>query len=161
MRRGARVGIDVGSVRIGVAVTDPTGTIALPRTTVKHSPYGEHFDEIADIIDEVHAIEVVVGYPRHLSGAAGASARFARRFARELGEIVNGPRICLLDERLTTHQAHTDLAAMGIDNRARHDKVDQLAAAIILEHALELETNTGKLPGETIRRGTAAGARYE
>lgn len=158
MRRGARVGIDVGSVRIGVAVTDATGTIALPRTTVEHSPYGAHFDEIADIIDEVNAIEVVVGYPRHLSGVAGASAQFARRFARQLGEIVNEPRICLLDERLTTNQAHQDLAVMGIDNRARLDKVDQLAAAIILEHALELEKNTGKLPGETIRKGTVAGA---
>ncbi|MDO5719815.1 MAG: Holliday junction resolvase RuvX [Actinomycetaceae bacterium] len=152
------MGIDVGSVRIGVAVTDAAGTIALPRATVSYSRYGDHFDQIADIIEDVAAIEVVIGYPRHLSGAEGQSARFTRRFAQELGNIVSRPRICLLDERLTTNLAHQNLATMGIDNRARHDKVDQLAAAIILEHALELEKNTGKLPGETIRKGTVAGA---
>lgn len=152
-RSGARVGIDFGLARIGVAVSDSSGTVVLPKTTVNYSRYGTHLDEIADIVDDVSAIEVVVGLPRHLSGAEGASARAARQFARELGAIVTKARICVVDERLTSNQAHNDLATMGVDNRARRNKVDQLAAAIILEQALDLEKKTGKLPGETISRG--------
>ncbi|MDO5729106.1 MAG: Holliday junction resolvase RuvX [Actinomycetaceae bacterium] len=152
-RTGARVGIDFGFARIGVAVTDPHGSVVIPKCTVRFSRYGTHLDEIADIIEDISAIEVVIGLPRHLSGAEGASAKAARKFARELAVFVPEVRICVVDERLTSNQAHSDLATMGIDNRARRNKVDQLAAAIILEQALDVEKNTGKLPGETIRPG--------
>lgn len=147
------MGIDYGSVRIGVATTDPQGRVVFPKTQVNVGRYGEHIDELADIADELDPIEIVIGYPRHLKGAAGKSAQAARALAFELRSVLPRPRICLVDERLTTNQAHADLAELGIDNRQRKDKVDQLAAAIILEQSMEYEDKTGKLPGETISRG--------
>ncbi|MDO5048371.1 MAG: Holliday junction resolvase RuvX [Actinomycetaceae bacterium] len=152
-RRGPRMGIDYGSVRIGVAVTDPEGRVVFPKTQIKVGKYGEHIDELADIADELNPIEIAIGYPRHLKGAAGRSAKAARKLAHELKQVLPRPRICLVDERMTTNQAHARLAAQGIDNRARQDKIDQLAAAIILETSISFEEQTGELPGETVSRG--------
>lgn len=150
-----RIGIDYGKSRIGVAVTDPSGKICFPHTTLKFSAYGTHIDEILDLVAERQAIEVVIGMPKHLSGAEGASAQLVRDFAAELAAELAGEaspvRVCLVDERLSTNQAHAGLANMGIDNRQRKDKVDQLAAAIILENAVEAEFITGNPPGEQVK----------
>lgn len=147
------MGIDYGSVRIGVATTDPQGRVVFPKTLVKVGRYGEHIDELADIAEELDPIEIVIGYPKHLKGAEGQSAKAARALAHELRAVLPRPRICLVDERMTTNQAHAELAAQGIDNRARQDKIDQLAAAIILEMSINYEERTGKFPGETVSRG--------
>lgn len=147
------MGIDYGSVRIGVAVTDPAGRVVLPKTVVRVDKYDAHILELVEIAEALDPIEIVIGYPRHLKGAAGASARKARALARELHLELPRPRICLFDERLTTNLAHAQLAESGVENRLRGDKIDQVAAAIILESSIKYEENTGTLPGETISRG--------
>lgn len=152
-RPGPRMGIDYGSVRIGVAVTDSSGQIVFPKTNVQVDKYGGHIIELIEIAEELDPIEIVIGYPKHLKGKSGASAKAARALAHELKADLDRPRICLFDERLTTNLAHADLAVQGIENRLRGDKVDQLAAAIILETSIDFEENTGKLPGETVSRG--------
>ncbi|MDT3767682.1 Holliday junction resolvase RuvX [Gleimia hominis] len=157
-RAGVRIGVDYGGARIGVAVTDPAGRFALPHETVARSKWGEDVDQIADLAEQLAAIEIVVGLPKHLSGASGASAKSARKFAHKLGSACPQLRVCMVDERLTTSTAHEQLAAAGIDNRRRKDKVDQVAATVILEQAIEIERRTGKEPGETISRGRPAGS---
>lgn len=152
-RSGVRLGIDYGKSRIGIAVTDPSGKITFPHTTLKYSPYGVHLDELLDLISEKQVIEVVIGMPVHLNGKAGAAAEFVREFAVELANEIPNVRVCLMDERLTTNQAHAGLAEMGIENRGRKDKIDQLAAAIILEQAIEIELRTGNPPGDTVITG--------
>ncbi|MCS4484392.1 Holliday junction resolvase RuvX [Gleimia sp. 6138-11-ORH1] len=149
-RSGVRIGIDYGKSRIGIAVTDPSGKICFPHTTFKFSPYGTHIDEIIALAIEREAIEIVVGMPKHLSGVEGATAQSVREFAQELATELPELRVCLIDERLTTNQAHAGLATMGIENRKRKDKIDQLAAAIILENALQTELVTGNPPGEQV-----------
>ncbi|MDO5061178.1 MAG: Holliday junction resolvase RuvX [Actinomycetaceae bacterium] len=150
-RSGVRIGIDYGKSRIGIAITDPSGKICFPHTTLKFSPYGTHIDEILDLVSERNVIEVVIGMPKHLNGAEGASAHAVREFAQELAQELPAVRVCLVDERLSTNQAHAGLAHMGIENRNRKDKVDQLAAAIILENAIETELSTGNVPGEQVK----------
>lgn len=147
------MGIDYGSVRIGVAVTDPAGRVVFPKTVVQVDKYEGHILELVQIAEELDPIEIVIGYPKHLKGTSGASAKAARALAYELKAELPKPRICLVDERLTTNLAHAKLSAQGIDNRQRGDKIDQVAAAIILETSIDFEENTGSLPGETISRG--------
>lgn len=157
MRMGVRLGIDYGGARIGVAACDPQATVVLPLQVVPTSKYGEDVEEVAQIAADRDAIEIVVGYPRHMSGKTGASARAARKFARELAHAYPRARVALVDERLTSVQAHSLLAAGEVSGRERKGKVDPLAAAIILETALESERRGGKPPGETVSRGAAAG----
>lgn len=153
MRTGVRLGIDYGAVRIGVSVCDPQGQVVLPLQVVRTAKYGEDVDEVAELARERDAIEVVVGYPRHLSGRVGEAARAARRFAFALGRACPNLRVALVDERLTSAQAHALLAQGAVSGKNRKGKVDPLAAAIILETALQIERSTGSPAGETISRG--------
>ncbi len=149
-RQGIRLGVDVGTVRIGVARSDAAGLMAIPLETVKRDRRGNDVRRIAELAKEREAIEIVVGLPRHLAGGKGQSAadaiKFAERIQRRLPEL----RVCLVDERLTSTQAHGKLSEAGVDGRRQRDIVDQVAAQIILEQALEIERLTGELPGETL-----------
>lgn len=147
MRPGVRLGIDVGSVRIGVARSDPLGRMAIPLETVRRHRRGADIRQIMKIAEERSAIEIVIGLPVHLAGTEGASARVARQFGEQLSRKLPGIRICLVDERLSSTQAHGRLAEAGLDSRGQRPVVDQVAAQIILEQALEQERLTGKPPG--------------
>ncbi len=133
MSRGVRIGVDVGSVRVGVAASDPDGILATPVATL---PRAEALDGIAALVAEREAVEVVVGHPRHLSGAAGAAAREAEAFAESLRERVEVP-VTLVDERLTTVTATRTLAERGVRGKAQRAVVDQAAAVAILQTALD------------------------
>ncbi len=154
MRRGARIGIDYGEARIGVAVCDSDARVVLPRTVVRRDRFGTDIDDILDIVEDIEAIEIVVGLPRHLSGREGEVARAAESFARKLDRACRDAghrvRVCLVDERLTSSSAHAQLESMGIGNRQRRGRVDQLAAAMILEQALEIERHSATPPGRTV-----------
>ncbi|WUI03697.1 Holliday junction resolvase RuvX [Spirillospora sp. NBC_00431] len=149
MRDGVRLGIDVGSVRIGVARCDPGGILASPLETVQ-SGKGD-IDRLVALVAEHEAIEVVVGLPTSLSGREGPAAQAARRFAARLADRLPPDTVRLHDERLTTVTAESGLRAGGVHGRARRAVVDQAAASVLLQAALDAERLTGRPPGEIVR----------
>ena len=144
MRHGVRLSVDVGTVRIGIARSDPYGMLASPLATVPRAD-GD-LARIAQLARESDAIDVYVGRPAALSGRVTASTDDAIAFAIALGQLLPG-RVRLIDERLTTVTAHDRLRASGKDARRARSVVDQVAAAIMLEHALDSERQTGNRPG--------------
>ncbi len=150
MRKGRRLGVDVGTVRIGVAVSDPAGMLATPVETVAA---GEHsVGRIAELAGDYEAIEIVVGLPVSLSGREGASAESARAYALRLADRVHPTPVRLLDERLTTASAERALRTSGRKGRSRRAVVDQAAAVEILQSALDAERTRG-VPAGVILKG--------
>jgi putative Holliday junction resolvase len=150
MRPGVRLGVDVGSVRIGVSRCDPSGILASPLETVKRGK-GD-IDRLAELVAEHEAIEVVVGLPTSLSGREGPAAQDARRFAGQLADrLTPDTAVRLYDERLTTVTAESGLRAGGIHGQARRKVVDMAAATVLLQAALDGERLTGRPPGEIVR----------
>jgi putative Holliday junction resolvase len=149
VRTGVRVGIDVGKVRIGVSRSDLHGMLATPVETVARSEDSADRRRIGRIVDELEAVEVIVGLPLALSGARTASTDDALAFARALAGEVGVP-VRMVDERLTTVSASSALRASGKNSKKARPVVDQVAATIILQHALDSERATGRPPGETV-----------
>lgn len=143
MRRGVRVGVDVGSVRVGVAVSDPDGILATPAVTLDRRADGRDLDELAALVAEREALEVVVGLPRSLSGGEGPAAATCRAYAGALAQRIAPTPVRLSDERLSTVSAHRALAR--VPGRARRAVVDQAAAVEILQAALDTERASGRL----------------
>ncbi|AHH19330.1 putative holliday junction resolvase [Nocardia nova SH22a] len=140
--RGRRIGIDVGTVRIGVAASDPDGILATPVETVPTAKGGKRGSDadtarIAEIVREYEAVEVVIGLPRTLRGENGASAAMAARFANRLRRLIPGVPIRLSDERLTTVSAARALRDSGVRSRGRRQVIDQAAAVSILQGWLD------------------------
>ena len=152
MRQGVRLGIDPGDARIGVARSDPAGIIATPVETVRRGR-GD-LDRIAEILLEEGGpdavLEVVVGLPRSLSGSEGPAAAKVREFAAVLARRVAPIRVRLADERLTTVSAEAMLRDRGRSGGKRRAVVDQAAAVLILQHALDTERTSGNAPGEIV-----------
>jgi putative holliday junction resolvase len=148
VRQGVRLAVDVGSVRVGVARSDPGGILASPLTVVRTGA-GE-LDELARLAVGADAIEVIVGLPTSLSGREGAAAATARRFAADLAARLAPIPVRLLDERFTTAAAHDALRRGGKDSRARRQVVDAAAAAVLLQAALDAERATGRPPGQLV-----------
>jgi len=138
-RQGRRLGLDVGTVRIGVALSDPTGTLASPLETVERRRDGGDLDRIVALVEEHEVTEVIVGEPRHLSGASGASAREARAYSRSLAGRIGSVPVHLVDERLSTVTAASSLRANGLDSRAQRPVIDQAAAVVILQAYLDAQ----------------------
>ena len=148
-----RLAVDPGSVRIGVARSDPGGVLATPLTVVRRGK-GD-LDSLASLAAAEEAMEILVGLPRSLSGRDGQAAVTARQFAADLAARVAPLPVRLVDERFTTSTAHEALRAGGHDSRARRQTVDAAAAAVLLEAALEFERRTGDTPGQLVEPGTA------
>jgi putative holliday junction resolvase len=137
-RRAGRVlGIDVGTVRVGLALSDATGTLASPLETVKRASDESDLDRIAALVVQHEVTEVVVGEPRHLSGASGASAEDATAYSRALAGRIGDVPVHLVDERLSTVTAAQSLREAGRDSRAQRSVIDQAAAVVILQHFLD------------------------
>ncbi len=153
MRPGVRVGVDVGEVRVGVAVSDRDGILATPVRTVRRDlEGGTDRAEVAAIVAESGAIEVVVGLPRSLSGGEGPAAERVRKYALALAEGIAPVAVRLVDERLTTVDAHRALRDSGVKGREQRAVVDQAAAVLILQSALDRERASGRPPGEAVGR---------
>ena len=147
MRRGVRLGIDPGQVRIGVAASDPDGVLAVPVETV---PRGDgDLARIAACSVERSAMEIIVGLPRSLSGAEGPAAKAARGFAQQLAATV-GVDVRLVDERLSTVSATRSLQASGRDSRSGRAVIDQAAAVVLLQFALDVERSSGRPAGQLV-----------
>jgi putative Holliday junction resolvase len=150
--------VDVGSVRIGVAVSDPDGLLATPVETVA-AGQGD-LARLAVLAAEYRIVEAVVGLPRSLSGAEGAAAAKARAFAERLVGKIQPIPVRLVDERLTTVTATRGLRESGVRGRKSRAVVDQAAAVVILQNALDSERGSGRLPGTLValEQGPGTGA---
>jgi putative Holliday junction resolvase len=150
--RAVRLGVDVGDVRVGLARSDRDGMLATPVETL---PREDAARRIAEHARELEARAIMVGLPRSLDGTEGPAAAKAREFARELTTAL-GPaasadqeiEIRFLDERLTTVSAHQALHSAGRRGRSHRQVVDQVAAVMILQQALDIERSTGARAGE-------------
>lgn len=130
---GVVLAVDVGTVRVGVAASDPDRILASPVETV---PAPGH-DRVLELVAEREAVLVVVGLPTSLSGAASsASADMARRWAQELSAATTVP-VELVDERLTTVTATAALRAAGRRGRSARQVIDQAAAVALLQAVLD------------------------
>ena len=154
MLRGVRFGVDVGSVRIGVAKCDPDGMLATPLETIAAGETA--IPKIIDLIKEHAPIAVYVGNPLSLNGQVTQSTIEASEFARalvsaisshpEIGEI----EVRLIDERLSTVSAQRGLHEVGRTQKSSREVIDQAAAIRILEHALESEKRQGDFAGKEV-----------
>lgn len=134
---GVWLGVDVGTVRVGVARSDPGGVLASPLTTVDRDAVTDaDVRALANLVREHEAVGVVVGLPVTLAGREGPSATMARQYAQRLAALISPKPVELVDERLTTVAAERRLAARGVRSRARRAVIDQTAAAEILQHWL-------------------------
>ncbi|MFF0296379.1 Holliday junction resolvase RuvX [Kitasatospora sp. NPDC004615] len=147
-RRGRRIAVDVGDARIGVAVCDPDGLIATPVETVPAG--GRSQARLKAIVEEYDAIEVVVGLPRSLSGKEGPAAAKVREYAGRLAMLTYPVGVRLVDERMTTVTAAAGLRASGRSSKKGRSVIDQAAAVVILQSALETERVSGRAPGESV-----------
>ena len=158
MRNGVRLGIDVGRARIGVARSDLHGMLALPVETVRRGT-GD-IARILALATELDATEIVVGLPLALSGQDTPSTRDARDFAAAVASAAASAGIAgvrLVDERLSTVSAQQALHASGRSIRTSRSVIDQAAAVIILQHALDVERAGGSPPGTLVDPGAAPG----
>lgn len=145
MRRGRRIGVDVGDVRIGVSVSDPDGLIATPFETVAAGP--DAHGRLAAIVEQVEALECVVGWPVGLSGREGPAVAKVRTFCDTLAPLIAPVSIRLIDERMSTMTADGLLRAGGKSGVNRRKVIDQAAATVILQSALDAERARGSAPG--------------
>ena len=156
MRIGRRLAVDVGRVRIGVAVCDREGILASPLDAVtRSSDLSETISLLANLVDTHGVIEVYVGDPLSLSGRQTDSTSDARSLAADLSQSISIP-VRLIDERLTTVTAATKLRASGISAKDSKSIIDSASAVEILESALSFEKNSGVAPGVLV--GDSVGA---
>jgi putative Holliday junction resolvase len=127
----------VGSVRIGVASSDPDGILATPVETVRRDRSGKHVRRLAELAAQLEAVEVIVGLPRTLADRTGPSAVDAIELAEALAQRVAPIPVRLADERLTTVSARRSLRAAGVRSRGQRAVIDQAAAVAILQSWLD------------------------
>jgi putative Holliday junction resolvase len=150
MITGVRIGLDVGSVRIGVAKCDPHGMLATPLMTI--SAGSNALTEVEALVAEHEAICVYVGKPINLAGKDTASTQSAIQFAQELATLLkdSNAEVRMIDERLSTVSAQRGMQEAGRSVKQSRDAIDQAAAVIILEHALDSERHANGLVGEVV-----------
>jgi putative Holliday junction resolvase len=127
------LGVDFGTKRVGLALSDTLRITAIPHSTV---PRADAVAEVMNLVKEMDVGTIVVGLPTGLSGEEGMSASEARRLADELGSAT-GVDVVLVDERYTSRIAESSLLQTGMKRRQRREKKDQVAAALILKDYLD------------------------
>lgn len=154
MRTGIRLGIDVGKARVGVARSDLHGLLATPLETVAREPQAAAVARILSIAEELEAVECVVGLPLSLSGTRTPSTEDAETFAQLLADAAGAVfTVRLVDERLSTVTAQSQLRQSGKNAKSSRSIIDQQAAVIILQHALDLERSLSTPPGSLVVQG--------
>jgi putative Holliday junction resolvase len=140
---GRVLAVDVGTRRIGVAVSDPTGTVASPLATVPRRTPAEDAKALAALAAEQDATTVVVGLPVTLAGREGPAAKAVRAWLDELAALLPDLDLQLADERLSTVAAERALIGGGVRRRARREVVDQVAASVFLQTWLDVRREEG------------------
>lgn len=130
------MGIDYGTKRIGVAISDPSATMAHPLDTIPVREDGSHLDLLGKVVRDYEITKVVVGLPVNMDGSMGESARKVTEWAQALEHSLGLP-VELWDERLTTSEAHELLIRLEVKGRKRRHIIDKIAASIILQDYLE------------------------
>jgi putative Holliday junction resolvase len=150
MAAGRVMGLDVGKVRVGVALSDPLGYTAQPLLTLWRKSRGEDLRSLLRLIRRHEVVEIVVGNPLHMSGDVSPWAAKVQQFAEEL-RARSGLPVSLWDERLSSVAAHEILNQAGHDRRDRKYVIDQVAAVVILRdwmEAREQKERNGERSGE-------------
>jgi putative Holliday junction resolvase len=144
--------VDVGTVRVGLAASDPDGAMAFPAGTVQRGP--DAVAQVAALIAERAATTVFVGLPKTLAGGEGASAADARAFAQELAEHTDAA-VRLVDERFSTSTAANAMRDAGRSAKQQRAVIDQAAAVVILDSALDVDRhgNLSTVTVEVARKG--------
>lgn len=131
-----KLGLDVGTKTIGVAVSDPLGWTAQPVTTIRRSSMAADLEELRDLVQLYNATLLVVGYPRNMNGTVGDQARYVERFVEAVRAALALP-VELVDERLTTKMANQAMLAGKVKAEKRKQIIDQQAAVLILQGYLD------------------------
>jgi putative Holliday junction resolvase len=139
--------VDPGAKRIGIAVSDPTGTIASPLTVIKHTSRREDAARVAELAAQQGAVRIIVGHPLDADGEVGPAAARAARFAEVLREITGLP-VDLWDEFGSTREARQARIALGVSRAKRRGHLDHLAAAVILQSYLDFIASHPLTSGE-------------
>ena len=160
--KGVKLGVDVGTVRVGVAVCDRDGILATPlRTLERNAKKDTDVRILAALALELGVVEIFVGLPRTMKGEEHASARMATDYAKllagKLGECGSEVPVRLVDERLSTVTAHRNLHEAGMSSRNHRKVVDQVAAAGILQHAIDMQKARGTEVGSRVYAESAPG----
>jgi putative Holliday junction resolvase len=143
--RGVRLGVDVGAVRVGVAVSDPDGILATPLITLARDQKAADgsvptdIDELARVITERAVVEVIVGLPITLAGRDGQAATEVRTYADLLSGVIDPVPVRLADERMSTVVATRRLSERGVRGKRQRAVVDQAAAVEILQSWLDTQ----------------------
>jgi putative Holliday junction resolvase len=140
--RGRRLGIDVGTVRIGVSVSDPDAILATPVETVRRDRGAGHLRRLTALVRDLEVVEVVVGLPRTLADRSGSSAKDAVGVAEAIAGLISPVPVRLADERLTTVSAARSLREAGVRAKDQRGLIDQVAAVAILQGWLDQRRNT-------------------
>ena len=153
--RGVKLGVDVGLARVGLAVSDPDGVLAMPvRTLKRDAKKNSDIRVLAREAADRSAVQVFVGLPRSMRGTETASTQMARDYAAlllaELERNGTGIPVALVDERLTTVSAHRSLHEAGLNSKDHRRVVDQAAAVAILQQAIDMQRSLGRDVGEPV-----------
>ncbi|WP_449372956.1 Holliday junction resolvase RuvX [Arthrobacter psychrolactophilus] len=170
--QGVKLGVDVGMVRVGLAVCDPDGILATPVKTLSRDL--KKNSDVKVVVKEAAArgaVQIFVGLPRTLKGEEKASAEMARSYADVLVSFLANAEldvpVFLIDERLTTVSAHQALHQAGMSSRDHRKVVDQVAAVEILQHAIDMQKARNATVGQAVRTiepsvvGTAGASEHE
>jgi len=153
--KGRVLGVDYGERRIGTAVSDPTGTIASPLAQITHRGLADAVDRLALVVQNEEVIGVVFGDPRHMSGEPGAGSAVVLEVASRLAARLEQP-VWLWDERLSSVAAEAALREGGLRGPALRQRIDVVAAALILQSFLDAHREVPPPPG--VRPGTGPGS---
>ena len=138
-RKGVRLGVDVGTVRVGVAMSDPHGVLATPVTTLARNTVDRSdLKALIALVEEHEVVEVVVGLPKTLRGSDGPAVTAARSYGDALAAAIAPVPVVYVDERLTTVSADRQLSEAGVRGKARRKVIDQVAATRILQNRLDI-----------------------
>jgi putative holliday junction resolvase len=153
--QGIKLGVDVGTVRVGVAICDRDSILATPYKTLdRNARKNSDVRVIANMVEELGAVQVIVGLPRTMKGEEHASARMATEYAELLAAELSARALAvpvnLVDERLSSVTAHRNLHEAGMSSRNHRKVVDQVAAAGILQHALDMQKARGADVGRRV-----------
>jgi len=147
LRTGRRLAIDIGKVRVGLAISDFHGILASPLTTIPRDSLSESLEALFNSVEEFEAIlEIYVGLPINMKGETTSSTLDALLLANQVASATKVP-VRLIDERLTTSLANQQLRSLGKSQKDARSSIDQMAAVAILEYAFQVEANGNATPG--------------